>query len=227
MILSIVIPARNEADKIEATLAALRQLRDDGHEVIVVDGGSDDDTAVLAAPLCDQVIGAAPGRARQMNAGARRARGDVLLFLHADTQLPPQAASHVAAALQRHAWGRFDVRLSGGHPLLRVVERMMNWRSCITGMCTGDQAMFVRRGVFEGLNGFPELPLMEDIALSRSLKRVSRPACVRTPVLTSSRRWEHHGPWRTVWLMWRLRFMYWCGTDSERLAALYRGSEQP
>lgn len=223
--LSIIIPTLDEASGITATLGALAPLRARGAaEVIVADGGSSDGTPALAAPLADIVLRAPPGRARQQNAGAAAARGRVLLFLHADTRLPPDADRLVAAALAegRAGWGRFDVRLSGRQPLLRAVERMISLRSRLSGVATGDQGIFVRRDWFERVGGFPEIPLMEDVALSRALKQLGRPACLRSCVVTSSRRWEARGIWRTIWLMWRLRFAYWRGVDPAELTARYR-----
>lgn len=222
--LSIIIPALNEAAGIAQTLALLQGAREEGHEVILADGGSDDGTPERAAPLADRVLSSAPGRARQMNGGAAVASGDGLLFLHADTRLPPDGLGRVVAALaEGRPWGRFDVRLSGAHPLLRMVERMMNLRSRITGIATGDQAMFMSRESFDAVGGFPDIPLMEDIAISRSLKRFGRPACLRGPVVTSSRRWEQGGVMRTILFMWLLRLAYFLGADPARLAAAYRG----
>ena len=221
--ISVVIPARNEAGNIAATLHPLQAMRGRGHEVIVVDGGSDDATVAQAQPLADRVLAGVPGRARQMNAGAQAARGEVLWFLHADTLAPPDADRLLLAALDSGAaWGRFDVRLSGRQPLLRVVERLMNLRSCLSGIATGDQGIFVRRAAFDTVGGFPDQPLMEDIALSARLKRVGRPVCLRPPLITSSRRWEERGILCTILLMWRLRLLYALGADPARLARLYR-----
>ncbi len=221
--LTIVIPALDEAAVVEDTLARLQPLRGRGHEVILVDGGSRDGTPRLAVPLVDRLLHAPRGRARQMNAGAACARGDVLLFLHADTELPRDADARVAVALGSPAavWGRFDVHLSGRHPLLRVVERSMNLRSRLSGIATGDQAIFVRRDAFRSVGGFPDLPLMEDIAFSRTLKSLARPVCVAAPAVTSSRRWEGQGVLRTILLMWRLRLGYALGIDPGRLARGY------
>lgn len=221
--ISIIIPALNEVATLESTLKPLQRWRKAGHELILVDGGSDDDTRGRAAPLVDVLLESEAGRAQQMNRGARAARGEVLLFLHADTHLPGAAAAMVQQALEHYRWGRFDVRLSGGHWLLRLVERMMNWRSCFTGIATGDQAIFVERKLFEELGGFPELPLMEDVALSKRLKRrAGRPACLTQPLTTSSRRWEENGIVRTILLMWRLRLAYFLGVSPQRLARHYR-----
>lgn len=221
--ISIVIPALNEAETIEATLMPLQSWRKAGHELIVIDGGSEDSTASIAEPLVDRLLESAPGRARQMNLGAEHAFGEVLLFLHADTQLPCGSDVLILQALaQRHRWGRFDVRLSGRHWLLRVVERTMNWRSCLSGIATGDQGIFMERDLFQRLGGFASLPLMEDIDLSKRLKRVAgRPACIRTPLVTSSRRWEQYGIVRTIVLMWRLRLAWFFGVPAQQLAAQY------
>ena len=180
--------------------------------MILVDGGSEDATRELATGLCDRVVVAPRGRAAQMNAGAREARGDILVFLHADTRLPENFA------IGNHVWGRFDVAIDGRHPLLRVVAWSMNLRSRLTGIATGDQAIFVRRDAFPG---FPELPLMEDVAFSRTMKRRARPACLREKVITSGRRWESRGVLRTILLMWQLRAMYAMGVSADELARRY------
>lgn len=223
MRLSVIIPVLNEADCIENSLRQLQSLREQGHELIVVDGGSIDATVRIAQPLADHIRACGPGRAGQMNAGAALAAHSGLLFLHADTRLPPSGAALVCAALANPAtpWGRFDVRLSGNAWLLRIVERTMNLRSRWTGIATGDQALFVRREVFEGLGGYTEQPLMEDIELSKRLKRVRRPVCIGEPVITSSRRWEARGVCRTILLMWWLRLGYFCGASPDRLAQRY------
>ncbi len=221
--LSIVMPALNEAASIGSVLTALQPLRERGHEVIVVDGGSSDHTAALATPWADAVLDAARGRATQMNAGAAAARHAVLLFLHADTRLPPQADALIQRAVDAgRVWGRFDVRIEGRAPMLRVVAALMNLRSRLSGIATGDQAIFVTRAAFENVGGFPLQPLMEDIELSRRLKRLGRPACLRERVRTSGRRWEQRGVWRTIFLMWRLRWRYWRGESAARLAEAYR-----
>jgi rSAM/selenodomain-associated transferase 2 len=221
--LSIIIPVLEEARSIAATLEALRPAREAGVEVVVVDGGSRDGTIAAAQPLADAVLRSARGRAVQMNAGARAAEGEVLLFLHADTVLPPDAVGTLLDSLQRtqRAWGRFDVAIAGADPLLAIIALFMNARSRLTGIATGDQAMFVRRDAFARVGGFPEIPLMEDVALSKALRRVSRPLCLRPRVLTSGRRWERQGTLRTVWLMWRLRLEFALGADPHRLARRY------
>lgn len=223
--LSVIIPALDEADAIAATLERLQPLRTRGHEVIVVDGGSLDRTVERARSMADKVIGHAPGRARQMAAGAREAGGEVLWFLHADTVAPVDADTVILQALSKGArqWGRFDVRLSGQAMAFRVIERMMNGRSRLTGIATGDQGLFMRRETYERVGGFAGLPLMEDIDLCRRLKQVvGRPVCPAGHLVTSSRRWESRGILRTVLLMWRLRLGFALGEDATRLARRYQ-----
>lgn len=221
--LSIVMPCLNEAGTIVASLEALEPLRQRGAEVIVVDGGSTDATLALAESRADVALTGARGRALQMNAGAAQATGDILLFLHADTTLPESADLLVIAGLARSgaSWGRFDVTIRGRHRLLRAVSRAMNLRSRVTAIATGDQALFVTRRLFECVGGYPEIALMEDIALSKTLRRRGAPLCLRARVTTSGRRWEKHGVWRTVLLMWRLRLAYSMGADPDRLALRY------
>ncbi len=221
--LSIILPMLNEAAGIQACLNALAGLRERGAEVIVVDGGSQDASVALSNGLADQIIQAPRGRAKQMMAGAKAARASVLLFLHADTRLPESADWVIANALEAGAqWGRFDVKISGHSNMLPIIAAMMNRRSRWSGIATGDQAMFVRRELFERVGGFPDQPLMEDIELSKRLKAVTPPACLLETVLTSGRRWEQHGVWRTIYLMWRLRWLYWRGVAPATLAALYK-----
>lgn len=218
MKLSIVIPVLNEAPILRAALQGLAPLRARGHEIIVADGGSADGSRELAVPLCTVVVGSERGRGAQMNAGARTATGEALLFLHADTRLPPDSEILVKDALVQHLWGRFDVGIDGRHWLLGIVAWAMNLRSRLTGIATGDQAIFVRREAFAG---FAEIALMEDIAFSREMKRRGPPACLRTRVRTSGRRWEAHGVLRTIVLMWRLRLLYFLGVPPDRLARRY------
>jgi rSAM/selenodomain-associated transferase 2 len=221
--LSVIVPALDEGERIAATLDALANLRALGVEVIVVDGGSRDATVQRARLRADRVIPAARGRASQMNAGAEKATGDVLLFLHADTRLPSDADHVVLNALERsgRAWGRFDVKIEGRHPLLVLVGALMNLRSRLTGIATGDQAIFVKRDTFQAVGGFPAIELMEDIALCKRLKTVGRPHCLRQRVVTSGRRWEESGVIRTMVLMWRLRLAYFFGADPAELARQY------
>lgn len=220
------MPVLNETEVIRSSLEQLQSLRDSGHRIVLVDGGSEDDTVARCRHLVDEVRESAVGRALQMNEGARGQSGDVLLFLHADTVLPADAEAALEAFYgSARDWGRFDVRLSGRRPALRMIERMICWRSRLTGIATGDQAMFVRRQTLVSVGGFPEIPLMEDVELSKRLRQRSRPYCISSPVVTSSRRWEQHGVWRTVLLMWRLRFDYWRGTPPEELMKRYYRSD--
>lgn len=221
--LSIVLPVLDEAPRIERTLSSLGGLRRRGAEIIVVDGGSDDGTPDLARPFADLVLSAPRGRASQMNAGAAAATGDVLMFLHCDCVLPDDADRLVRDGLKQTgvAWGRFDIRIDGRHPLLHIVAAMMNARSRLTGIATGDHAIFVRRDAFEKAGHFPDIPLMEDIAFSKALKRMSSPLCLRARVTTSGRRWEQDGVLRTIILMWRLRLAYFLGANPATLAKRY------
>lgn len=221
MRLSIIIPVLDEAAGIVPVLAALQPLRARGHEVIVVDGGSGDSTVELSQGLADRVLAAPRGRAAQMNAGAAAAGGDAFIFLHADTRLPERADALVAQALSRHRWGRFDVHIDSAHPMLRMVGAMMNLRSRLTGIATGDQAMFALRSVFDEVGGYAPIALMEDVELSAKLRRAGRPACLRDQVATSGRRWERDGVLATIVLMWRLRLAYFFGADPGRLARIY------
>jgi rSAM/selenodomain-associated transferase 2 len=222
--LSIIMPVLDEGEGIAQALDALAELRGLGVEIVVVDGGSRDATVQRARLRADQVLTAPRGRALQMNAGAAKASGDVLLFLHADTRLPAEAERLVLDGLARssHGWGRFDVAIDGRHPMLKPVAAMMNLRSRLTGIATGDQAIFVTRALFQAAGGFPAIPLMEDIALSKRLKRLGRPLCLRERAVTSGRRWETHGVFRTIFLMWRLRLAYFFGADPAALAGRYR-----
>lgn len=223
--LSIVMPCLNEAAGIVAALERLQPLRRRGAELIVVDGGSSDGSAALAIPLADRVLSAPRGRASQMNAGAAEARGSVLLFLHADCSLPADSDRLIIDGLQASDkyWGRFDVNLAGAHPLLGLIGFMMNWRSRLTGIATGDQGMFVTRGRFADAGGFPAIPLMEDIALSKHCKAGGAPLCLRARITASGRRWKERGALRTMLLMWRLRLAYFLGADPADLALRYDG----
>jgi len=226
MLISIIIPVLNEEPVLVESLLRLQALRQRGCEIIVVDGGSRDHSAEVARVFAGGIVQAPQGRAKQMNMGARAAKGEILWFLHADSQPPAGADGLIRQALAEPGilWGRFDVRLSGNHPLLRLVEMLMNIRSRLTAIATGDQGIFVRRVSFEQVGGYPDIPLMEDIALSRVLKRASRPACLRQRIMASSRRWERNGVLRTILLMWSLRLAYFLGASPARLARLYYGS---
>ncbi len=221
MTVSIIIPALNEASSIAETIRHTEGLGFD--EIIVVDGGSTDTTRAAAAAGSARVLSSPPGRGRQLNAGARAARGDVLLFLHADTRLPQSARSSIEAALAdpRTAGGRFDVQFDSPSPWALMVSTFMNHRSRLTGIATGDQALFVRRSIFMELGGFAHIPLMEDVEFTARLKRAGRVAALRDRVTTSFRRWERQGPLRTIILMWGLRFLYWAGVSPDRLARFY------
>ncbi|MDZ7786729.1 MAG: TIGR04283 family arsenosugar biosynthesis glycosyltransferase [Halofilum sp. (in: g-proteobacteria)] len=227
MRVSIIVPTLDEGGEIAATLRTLAPVRARGGEVILVDGGSRDDTVARARPFVDAVVESAPGRAVQMNAGAAVARGDWLWFVHADSRVDAAAIDdlEVTAARSRHRWARFGVRLSGRRFLFRTIGFLMNARSRLTGIATGDQGIAVERALFESVGGYPEQPLMEDIALSRMLRAHTWPACLPVRITTSSRRWERRGAWRTIWLMWSLRFAYWRGVDPAALARRYRGGE--
>lgn len=221
--LSIVIPALDEADRIVALLEALAPARARGVEVLVVDGGSRDETMSVAAALADRVIEAPRGRSLQLNAGVLASRGEILLFLHADSLPPPDVERAVirAVAGQTLVWGRFDVSIASTRVALRLVATLMNLRSRLTGIATGDQGIFTTRALFERVGGFPIQPLMEDIALSRSAKRIATPICLRERIVTSGRRWERRGVARTILLMWRLRLAYFLGADPHKLALQY------
>jgi rSAM/selenodomain-associated transferase 2 len=220
MQLSIIIPTLDEAEVVVALLQQLQSLRARGHEVILADGGSKDDTVALAEPLADRILVTAAGRARQMNAGAAVANGQMLWFVHADSRIPDQADEHILTSAGP-VWGRFNVHLSGDRMLLRVVERLMNLRSRITGIATGDQGIFVSRALFERIGGYADLPLMEDIDLSKRLKREQTPVCLHNTLTTSSRRWEQKGIVRTILLMWYLRLAWFLGVPAARLATHY------
>jgi rSAM/selenodomain-associated transferase 2 len=222
-LLSVVIPVRNEAQALPRLLDDLAVLRALGAELIVVDGGSSDGTCELALGRVDRLLRTAPGRALQMNAGAAVAQGDYLWFVHADTRIGAEALHSLLKVLdERPLWGRFDVRLSGPGLALSVIGGMISLRSRLTGIASGDQGVFVARERFEALGGYAPIPLMEDLHLCRRLKALARPRCLRPALLTSSRRWEQHGIWRTVLLMWALRLAYYCGASPEKLARHYR-----
>jgi rSAM/selenodomain-associated transferase 2 len=225
--ISVIIPTLNEERSLPGTLACLSEST--FTEIIIVDGGSTDGTLSLARDFCAntanaRVMTAPQGRARQMNEGAKASEGDILMFLHADTRLPAQAARIVERALAKPTAvaGRFNVRFDTPSPWGRVVSSFMNYRSRLTSIVTGDQALFVRRQVFELLGGFSEIPLMEDIEFSRRLQQAGRIVALRDTVVTSFRRWHTQGPLRTIVLMWTLRFLYWVGVSPHQLARVYR-----
>ena len=222
--ISIIIPVYNEEKTISSCLQSLITWRKQGCEIIFVDGGSDDNTFELAGQYGDHVYMTGKGRAVQMNEGARHAKGEFLLFLHSDTVLPAATDKLIQLIISdKNRWGRFDVTLSGESKAYRVLEFFINIRSRITGISTGDQGMFMHKSLFEHANGFPEIPLMEDITLSRILLKNSRPVCLKERVITSSRRWENNGIIKTILLMWYLRAAYFFGVKPEQLARLYAG----
>jgi len=223
--ISIIIPCLNEAAEVVASLQALQGLREQGVELILVDGGSSDNTVCLAKHWVDQVLNSPAGRARQMNTGAKQARGQLLLFLHVDCRLPEDAYQLLTKQLNSGlCWGRFDVRLDGAQAIFRVIETLMNWRSRISQIMTGDQAIFVSKTLFERVGGFADIALMEDIALSQQLKKQQAAVCLKSKVVSSSRRWQQHGIIRTVLLMWQLRLAYFFNAKPSVLAKKYRDS---
>jgi rSAM/selenodomain-associated transferase 2 len=230
--LSIIVPLLNEADNLPQLIAHIVRLDPAPQQVILVDGGSVDGSVaitnnVLKSTEIDQsainwrIIESTVGRAQQMNAGAILATGDVLLFLHADTELPADAIDNVQQAVVQYDWGRFDVRLDSREPLLKIVGLMINQRSRLMGIATGDQAIFIKKSLFEQIGGYPDQPLMEDIELCKRLKKIAQPACLKSKVITSARRWQQHGTWRTIFLMWHLRFDYWRGVSPDVLKQRY------
>ena len=224
--LSVIIPVLNEESNLNRLSQSLRLMLALGHEVIIVDGGSRDNTLMIAYEITSQVIVSQAGRSIQMNSGAAIASGDVLLFLHADTALPEDTALTVLGLYEGNSrpqqlWGRFNVRLSGKHFVYRIIERLINLRSCLSSIATGDQAIFIHNQLFERVDGYPEIALMEDIEISARLKKISRAVCVKQAVTTSSRRWEKNGVIRTVLLMWRLRLYYYFGVSPDKLRRLY------
>ena len=223
MKLSIVIPTYNESSQIEQCLYKLKSLRKLGHEVIVVDGGSIDDTKILATPLSNQVIQSEKSRSIQMNKGASIATGNCLLFLHADTVLPGNVINIFSKIENIESkWGRFDIKLTGRAYMFRIIERSMNIRSRLTGIATGDQVIFIGKELFKKVAGYPEVSLMEDIAISKILAAHSKPICLREIVVSSSRRWEANGVIKTILMMWLLRFLYFFNYDTGKIAKLYQ-----
>ncbi len=237
--LGIVMPMLNEAQAIAQTLSRLQPWRQAGAQLVVVDGGSTDASCRLAEPLVDDMVHSSAGRALQMNAGAAVARCDYLMFVHADTDLHRIDVERFKSLLarKRPAWGRFDVTIVGESPWLKVVAWMMNMRSRLTGIATGDQCIFIERSLFEQLGGFPQQRLMEDIELCKRLRRLSthryasvlnygRPLFLRWKVVTSGRRWDANGVSKTIWMMWTLRWMYWRGHSADDLAAVYQSMKR-
>lgn len=231
--ISIIIPIRNEANNLPQLFDNINSLKPSPQQVILVDGGSKDDSISITQRYIEelmldnksainwQVVESVAGRAAQMNTGAALATSEVLLFLHADTQLPIDAISEVAAAIETAEWGRFDVQLDSRQPMLWVVSTMINWRSRLSGIATGDQAIFIKRALFKQMDGYPKQALMEDVELCKRLKGSAKPACLKSKVITSARRWQQHGTWRTIVLMWQLRFDYWRGVSTDNIKARY------
>jgi len=221
--ISIIIPTLNEEESIQQTLAPLQSLRNTGHEIILSDGGSRDHTITIAQPLVDHVVVSPAGRATQMNNGANKATGDILWFLHADSIAPPSADTTIINCFTNRTkvWGRFDIKLSGSKPIYRLIEYMINLRSRITGIATGDQGIFMLRYAFDQIGGFTEIPLMEDIAMSQRLNRIKPPICLKLRLVTSSRRWEQNGVIKTILLMWWLRLAFYFGVSPKYLARSY------
>ena len=230
--LSIIVPLLNEADNLPELMAHIVRLDPAPQQVILVDGGSVDGSVAITKEMLKSIVTAQSvidwyiiestvGRAQQMNAGAMLATGDVLLFLHADTELPADAINNVQQAIVQYDWGRFNVRLDSREPLLKIIGLMINQRSRLMGIATGDQAIFIKKSLFERINGYPDQPLMEDVELCKRLKKIARPACLKSKVTTSARRWQQHGTWRTIFLMWHLRFDYWRGVSPNVLKQRY------
>ena len=221
--ISFIVPTLNEENNIQQTLGFLQGARQRGHTIVVADGGSQDQTLSLARDLADTVDSCSPGSARQMNLGATLSRSDIVCFVHADTIVPQDIDELIIAAVNKdRCWGRFSIRLSGSHWFFRIIEKMMNLRSCLTGIATGDQTIFIKKDIFDRLGGYADIPIMEDIQISKRLKNISRPVCLSNTVTTSSRRWEQKGIYRTMFLMWRLRLAYALGVKPQKLANLYQ-----
>lgn len=221
--ISIIIPCLNEEENILETLLPLQKSRQRGHEIILCDGGSTDSTITLSTPYVDKIITSNKGRAIQMNNGAASATGNIFCFLHADTIATENIDSLIISALHSNKlWGRFNIRLNNNKWPFRIIESLINIRSCISGIASGDQGIFIHSSVFNKLDGFKNQPLMEDIELSKRLKKITRPACIKDTLITSSRRWEKHGIIQTVILMWTLRLKYFLGTPVEKLHTRYR-----
>ena len=221
---SIIIPTLNEEQNIKSCLLALQHLRGEC-EIIIVDGDSGDSTQMIATPLADKVIISPKGRAKQMNNGARQAKGEIFIFLHADTYLPKNALQLIRQKISNDLqWGRFDIHFIGNHPMYKVIAQMMNWRSRLTGIATGDQVIFVTSQIFELAGRYPEINLMEDIVLCKALRKINTPICLKDKVISSGRRWEHNGLNKTILLMWSIRLRYALGGDPKTLEFLYNNN---
>lgn len=219
---SVVVPVLNEEQQVQALINRLRLIQSEiTEDIIIVDGGSQDQTKALLNEEF-HVISSLPGRAQQMNTGAQKAQGTWIFFLHADTELRPKHIKQAISDATGAKWGRFNVRFDDKRWPFRMIAFLMNWRSRLTGIATGDQCIFIRRSIFKTLGGYAEIPLMEDIEISKRLKSYSRPACISLPIVTSARRWQTKGIMKTIWLMWKLRWLYWLGKSPEALAEEYR-----
>lgn len=227
--ISIIVPVLNEAEQLPELLLHLQQWKNQSCDIIVVDGGSSDHSLQLLEKSSFTILHSERGRARQMNLGAQFAQSNILLFLHADTRLPENAKKLVLAALasEQEHWGRFDVALRAENQtfyqqtMYAIISWFINQRSRLSGIATGDQAIFVKHSTFTSIGGFVEQPLMEDVELCRQLKKIASPICLKEKVTTSARRWQSKGVWRIIWLMWSLRFAYWRGVSADELARRY------
>lgn len=220
---SVIIPLLNELQQLPALLPQIQKMRADNHEIIIVDGGSQDESVDVIEQAGYRVTACTPGRAKQMNAGAQIATGDVLVFLHADTILPVDAMAQMMRACRKKSWGRFNVAFSDKAWIFSIIAATMNFRSCVTGIATGDQCIFVSTQTFKMVKGFSDIPLMEDVALCKKLKRISSPCCIKSYVTTSARRWQTQGIGKTIGLMWYLRLAYFLGVSPEKLHRMYYG----
>ena len=235
---SIIIPVLNEAGNLAHLFTNINKLNPKPQQVILVDGGSTDDSIDIIRIFINelmpdnnrkidwQMTESKSGRALQMNTGAALATAEILLFLHADTQLPIDAIESISEATKRAEWGRFDVQIDSRQLMLKLVSQMINWRSKLSGIATGDQAIFISQSLFEQIGGYPNQALMEDVELcnqlkSTQLKDIAKPACLKNKVITSARRWQQHGTWRTILLMWHLRFDYWRGVSADNIKQRY------
>ena len=222
--ISIIIPVFNEAEIIEDSLLRLRENSD--IEIIVVDGGSQDNTVTLAQNLGVKVVTSPhPGRANQMNFGASVATGDILLFLHIDTRLPPNFPRIIRAILseEKIIAGAFQLAINSEKKSLKIIEAMVNLRSHLFSLPYGDQAIFLKASTFQNHGGFPPLPIMEDFVLMRQLKRQGKIKIAVEKVLTSSRRWDSLGVWRTTLINQLIIIGYFLGISPTKLQKLYRG----
>ena len=220
---SIIVPVLNEEVFLTRYLNVFRRFLNDGHEIIIIDGGSSDNSARLTQELGCKVLISKPSRGLQQHVGALQSENEILLFLHADTNLPNDAFSLIHQALKssNKSWGRFDVSFSNSSLIYKIIAWMMNKRSCLTGIVTGDHIIFTTRSSYFKSGGFADIPIMEDIDISKRLKLISKPICLKHKVVTSSRKWEQQGVSKTIIKMWCLRTLFFFGVSSKRLARLY------